>query len=180
MSSMQSALIAAGVQVPCVKERIWRAIKEHTPRGGVTSGALINQLRSINPGSISSSLNLMANRGMIARSPGTRKSGQIGPVPMVYTTDMERYDLLPPTPKVKNPKALPQQAPQVSDHSQKQEPQAIPSKDSLSLYAENYNSLATALVHVGGAVDQIGECKLSDFLKSAALNGILLTAKVIK
>lgn len=102
--AMQQAGVTTAPQ-PSQTEIMWRAVKEATPRGGITVRELIKRLPAINPQSMSSQLVRMERRAMIY-SRGTKGYGPKGTAKQ-YLTDMERYELLPDpeAAKVKKAKA---------------------------------------------------------------------------
>ena len=90
MNQLTNALITAGIKVPCVKERLWRVIKEEP---GLTQSQLAKRLTNIPMGTISSQLHDMEARGMVYVV-GTKGHGPSGKA-KAFHTDMETYQRLP-------------------------------------------------------------------------------------
>lgn len=90
MNQLTNALITAGIKVPCVKERLWRVIKEEP---GLTQSQLAKRLTNIPKGTISSQLHDMEARGMVyvVGTKGHSPSGKA----KAYHTDMETYQRRP-------------------------------------------------------------------------------------
>lgn len=90
MNQLTNALITAGIKVPCVKERLWRVIKEEP---GLTQSQLAKRLTNIPVGTVSSSLHNMEKRGIVYVV-GTKGRGPSGKA-KAYHTDLETYQHLP-------------------------------------------------------------------------------------
>lgn len=107
MTTMEQAMIQAGVPVPSKRERIWRFVKDNP---GKTSAEMVKALSGIPAGTIYGQLSMMTKCGMLytehSRS-GTRSRA------LIYFTDMDSYKTLP-APKAGNGKTEQAPAPVVT------------------------------------------------------------------
>jgi hypothetical protein len=108
MTNMEKAMIEAGIKTPDNKERIWRVVKE-TGGTGITYKGLIKRLPAINRGTISSCLNDMMARGMVAATQNQARGP--GRANYVYTTDLDAYTVLPKVRVAKPPAPAPAPVP---------------------------------------------------------------------
>lgn len=107
MTAMETAMVNAGIRPPSVKQRVWQAIKESGTQGS-THNALKRRLSAMSESAISVALVELYKRAMVYREAVPAHPGKLGSTTVWnYKTDMERYELLPPTGVVrKDPKKI--------------------------------------------------------------------------
>lgn len=101
MTSMEKALIEAGVPLPPMIERVWRIVKESGSQGA-TSRDVAARMKHDHTRKVTPSLSDMTKRGMVAAVP--EFDGKTGRQIYRYFTDMGTYRLLPPLTPAKKDK----------------------------------------------------------------------------